>query len=620
MSQPRQPTQVVGRYAVYGEIASGGMATIHLGRLNGPVGFSRTVAIKRLHPQYAKDPDFVAMFLDEARLSARIQSPHVVQTMDVVNEGDALFLVMEYVQGESFSRLWRTVTSAGERIPLPIIGAIVGGMLHGLHAVHEATDENGVPLGIVHRDVSPQNVIVGIDGTARVLDFGVAKAAGSIQNTREGHLKGKLQYMAPEQLSGAPVVRTIDVYAAAIVLWEALTGTLLFDGENDARIFARVLEADAPPPSHLVPEIPEAVDAVVMKGLEKDPARRWQTAREMALALEAAIRSAPASEVGPWVEALASSSLAKRAALVRELESSSAVKVPPRTIESTRILESPPTVPQAFAPMREPMPSVTQALDFSGPDEDDAPTPYHPGKSVLINRPPPASDVVPQPMSLTPLPTAVSNAAPPPSSSSGAWPQQQTELQGPSSQQYPGSNQSGSYAKPVVATAYDPSASIQYNPNASVVIVAPQTSTAMKALIAIATAALIFAIGAAVIALRDARIRALATPPPAPTTNPSPAPTIQNQIAPEQPTASPFDAVDPTMPSSVPVGAGPIDSAAAAPSASASTSASSKSAKPKPPPPTVAHPHPRPTPMPPNCNPPTRVDANGIKTVKPECM
>src|SRR6202161_4420966 len=136
------------------------MATIHLGRLLGPVGFSRTVAIKRLHAQYAKDPDFVAMFLDEARLAARIQNPNVVQTMDVVAEGETLFLVMEYIQGEAFSKLWRVTTEEGTPIPLPIVSAIIGGMLHGLHAVHEATDEQGAPLGIVHRDISPQNVIV----------------------------------------------------------------------------------------------------------------------------------------------------------------------------------------------------------------------------------------------------------------------------------------------------------------------------------------------------------------------------------------------------------------------------------------------------------------------------
>src|SRR5215471_9492239 len=163
--------RVIGRYALFGEIAAGGMATVHFGRLVGPVGFSRTVAIKRLHAQYAKDPDFVAMFLDEARLASRVQHPNVVTMPSEV------FLVMEYLQGESLSRLIRDARKAGELVPPGHAASIVAGMLHGLHAAHEAKSERREALNIVHRDVSPQNVLVGTDGAARVLDFGVAKAA-----------------------------------------------------------------------------------------------------------------------------------------------------------------------------------------------------------------------------------------------------------------------------------------------------------------------------------------------------------------------------------------------------------------------------------------------------------
>jgi serine/threonine-protein kinase len=205
MSAANFSPRIVGRYALYGEIASGGMATVYLGRLLGQVGFSRTVAIKCLHPQFAKDPDFMSMFLDEARLAARIQHPNAVQTLDVVATEADLFLVMEYLQGESLSRLIKASTAKGQAIPLEIVTSIICGMLHGLHAVHEARDEHGAPLGIVHRDVSPQNVLVGVDGVARVLDFGVAKAAGRIQTTREGQLKGKLSYMAPEPSRAKPI-------------------------------------------------------------------------------------------------------------------------------------------------------------------------------------------------------------------------------------------------------------------------------------------------------------------------------------------------------------------------------------------------------------------------------
>src|SRR5262249_34859545 len=168
---------VLGRYALFGEIASGGMATVHLGRLLGPVGFSRPVAIKRLHPQFARDEAARAMFIDEARLASRVRHPNVVPTLDVVTDGDQLLLVMEYVDGESLARGGRRTRPAGHKVPLPITLAIVSNVLRGLDAAHEAASETGEPLEIVHRDVSPQNVLVGSDGVARVLDFGIARAA-----------------------------------------------------------------------------------------------------------------------------------------------------------------------------------------------------------------------------------------------------------------------------------------------------------------------------------------------------------------------------------------------------------------------------------------------------------
>src|SRR5262245_17864891 len=175
------PLRTIGRYAMYGPIASGGMATVHFGRLTGEVGFARTVAIKRMHAPLARDPEFVAMFIDEARLAARIRHVNVVETIDVVAADQELMLVMDYVPGESLARLFRTSSERGERIPERIALAVICDVLHGLHAAHEARDERGQALGIVHRDVSPQNVLVGVDGTARVHDFGAAKGAGRIQ-------------------------------------------------------------------------------------------------------------------------------------------------------------------------------------------------------------------------------------------------------------------------------------------------------------------------------------------------------------------------------------------------------------------------------------------------------
>src|SRR6478609_10040309 len=220
----RQEPLIVGDYALFSEIASGGMATVHFGRLLGPKSQQKTVAIKRLHAQFAQNPDFVDMFLDEGRVASRIDHPHVVPVLDVAMTGDELFLVMEYVHGETLAKLLSTSKNRGQAVPTDVAFAIVVGLLEGLHAAHEATDENGEPLNIVHRDVSPPNVMIGTDGIARVLDFGVAKAAGRLHLTRDRQLKGKLTYMAPEQVRGQGMDRRTDVYAATIVLWELLVG------------------------------------------------------------------------------------------------------------------------------------------------------------------------------------------------------------------------------------------------------------------------------------------------------------------------------------------------------------------------------------------------------------
>ena len=325
---------VVGRYALYDAIAAGGMATVHYGRLLGPVGFSRTVAIKRLHTQFARDPEFVAMFLDEARLAARIRHPNVVPTLDVVATDGELFLVMEYVSGESLARLVRTAAGMGTVDPPRIVVAIVCGLLRGLHAAHEATNERGEPLGIVHRDVSPQNVLVGIDGQARVLDFGVAKAAGRLQTTRDGKLKGKLAYMSPEQLRGKQVDRRTDIFAASIVLWEALTGRRLFRGDNEGAIITKILDGSVPAPSSAIPagEVDEATmtliraaDEITLKGLATSLDERWESGRAMAVALERAVPPAGVSEVSEWVEHFAKDVLVSRARQVADIESNSAV-------------------------------------------------------------------------------------------------------------------------------------------------------------------------------------------------------------------------------------------------------------------------------------------------------
>ena len=322
MSREHTPPVIIGRYALYDEIASGGMATVHIGRLLGPVGFSRTVAIKRMHPNLAKDPEFVSMFLDEARLAARIRHPNVIGTLDVVALAGELFLVMEYVHGESLFRLMKTARDSGRPIPLPIVSAIMIGALDGLHAAHEATNEREEPLGIVHRDVSPHNIIVGAkDGLARVLDFGIAKAADRAHSTLDGQIKGKLSYMAPEQLSSGAVDRTSDVYAASVILWEGIAGTRLLPGGSELQsMVTKVLSMDVDPPSRHAPDVSPELDALVLRGLEKDPSKRMRTAREMARALQRVVPAAPASDVAEWVESLAGTFIDERARQVAMIE------------------------------------------------------------------------------------------------------------------------------------------------------------------------------------------------------------------------------------------------------------------------------------------------------------
>jgi serine/threonine-protein kinase len=312
--------RIVGRYEVWGEIASGGMASVHFGRLVGPIGFSRIVALKCLHPHFAKDAEFVAMFVDEARVASRIHHPNVVPILDVVSTEGELFLVMEYVPGEALSRLLKAVHAQGARVPPPIASTILAGVLHGLHAAHDAKNERGEPLDVVHRDVSPQNILVGLDGASRVLDFGVAKAVGRLQMTHEGQMKGKLAYMSPEQARGRPVDRTTDVYAAAVVLWEVLTGHRLFQADDPQTLISKVLTETAPAPSKIAPELPRAADQVVLRGLAREPGDRFPTALEMAAALESAIPRASPRELGQWVEANAREQLRARADLVRRIE------------------------------------------------------------------------------------------------------------------------------------------------------------------------------------------------------------------------------------------------------------------------------------------------------------
>lgn len=334
---------LIGRYRVHDEIAAGGMATVHLGRLVGDVGFSRTVAIKRLHRYHAKDPEIVKSFTDEARIAARIHHPNVVPTLDVISQDGEVFLIMEYVHGEPLSRLIVATNKRKEKVPPRIVAAVLSSALHGLHAAHEAKDSVGRPLGVVHRDISPQNIIVGVDGVARVLDFGIARAAGRLAMTADGAIKGKLAYMAPEHLRSEEIDRRADIYASGVVLWEALTCRRLHSGNSHALTVERAADGNLEPPSARVPDLPKVFDEIALRALRRRADERYPTAAAMAEALEATRILATTSEISAWVLSLASETLDERARILERIENDERRLVLPLPKAPTMPIDDDPT-------------------------------------------------------------------------------------------------------------------------------------------------------------------------------------------------------------------------------------------------------------------------------------
>ena len=309
------------RYELLVRIASGGMATVYLGRLRGAVGFWRLVAIKRAHPHLAEDAAFSRMFMAEARLASRIHHPNVVPVQDVERLQNELLLVMDYVEGATLSDLLASTASAP--LPAGIAIRIVLDACAGLHAAHQLTDDAGTPLELVHRDVSPHNILLGTDGIARIADFGVAKSlqGDTAPRTATGGLKGKIGYMAPEYIEGRGLDVRSDVFALGVVAWEAVARQRLFRAANELETMKKVVSARIPKLSAVAPELGTALDAVIAKALERVPARRYASAQEFGAALEAAARAedliASHQEVGAAVQAAAGGIIAERRELLR---------------------------------------------------------------------------------------------------------------------------------------------------------------------------------------------------------------------------------------------------------------------------------------------------------------
>jgi serine/threonine-protein kinase len=270
---------VVGAYTVLAHLRSGGMADLYLARREGAAGFRRLVAIKVVHPRHAQDEQLVRMFLDEALLSARIDHPNVVHVEDLGQFDDTYFLVMEYVHGCSLAQLMRVLGQMHRRLSPLVAVAVAARVAEGLHAAHETTDDDGNLVSLVHRDVSPQNILLSHKGHVKLIDFGVAKARLRSEETNVAMLKGKVRYMAPEQATTGLVDRRSDVYSLGIVLWEMLTMRRLFAGKTEFEVLLKVRDPKIVPPSRYAPDIPAELDRVVLAALARDPDARPQNAK-----------------------------------------------------------------------------------------------------------------------------------------------------------------------------------------------------------------------------------------------------------------------------------------------------------------------------------------------------
>lgn len=302
----------LGRYRLCFELASGGMATVYLARMDGPHGFEKLVALKRVHSHLASERRYVDMILDEARIASRITHPNVCSVFDFGESDGEYYLAMEYLVGEPLARLYRRARASAEQRESPLLplkmARIIEEACEGLHAAHESRDPDGQPLNVVHRDVSPRNLFMTYSGVVQVVDFGIASARQRVHRTSTGQLKGTMPYMAPEQVTGGEVDRRMDVWGLGVVLWEMLTLERLFRRETEVETMYAVLVGDIPAPSERRPEIPPELDAIVMKALQREPEKRWQTSREMGQALHAFASKQSAivgaAELSNWMEEL----------------------------------------------------------------------------------------------------------------------------------------------------------------------------------------------------------------------------------------------------------------------------------------------------------------------------
>lgn len=415
-----EPLKRLGRFELISPIGSGGMATIYLSRIAGPAGFEKPVALKVIHAHLAEDPEFIQMFLDEARLAAQLQHPNIVQIFELGEDAGVYFIAMEYLRGETLASVIRRVFGEEGRTMDPRLAChVLQQACEGLHYAHELTNINDEPLGLVHRDISPQNLFLTYSGSVKLMDFGIARAEGSSHSTRPGSLKGKFSYMSPEQASGQSFDHRADVFSLGVVFWEMITGRRLFKGRNDMESLRLVNQCQVPPPGGFRHGIPPALDRVIAQALAKDPTERYQTALELHhdIGLVMDQLGSPlnthelAQRMRRW---FAKEAALKRKLLNRTLENAASV-TPTESLPPTVLIEETPSPSE---------PSGVRVRDVDivqiSPDET---TPYDSGDWEVS---PPTEPEMEQPTIVDPA--AASSQPSPPPSSDPADPAEKDEL------------------------------------------------------------------------------------------------------------------------------------------------------------------------------------------------
>ncbi len=373
-----------GKYFLLERINVGGMAEVYKAKTVGVEGFEKIVAIKRILPSVAEDEEFIKMFVDEAKITSQLSHANLAQTFDLGKIDDTYYIAMEYVSGKDLRSVFERMKRRGERMPPSLCAYTMARVCEGLDYAHRKRDPNGRELNIVHRDVTPQNIVLSFEGEVKLIDFGIAKAANKITKTQAGILKGKFGYMSPEQVRGLPLDRRSDIFAAGVVLYELCTGERLFAGSSDFSVLEKVQQAKVTPPSQVEPGIPLKLERVMLKALAREPEDRYQQAADLAgdltrFLLELQPRNATRDDVTAFMKATFPDDL------IREAEDTRPRRRPPPQLEAQR--KSAPPAPALFpieppaeiivrskmggsaGPKRRPLPALLDVPDREEPPE-----------------------------------------------------------------------------------------------------------------------------------------------------------------------------------------------------------------------------------------------------------